>query len=86
MNISGRPNIDLEKSKTLSKTLISQFIEMAERTGATVEKIKPLPETINRILLNITGGSKNIVMSEPSNIPQSLFKLFKRECRYYRTA
>ena len=77
MNISGRSNIDLEKDKTLLKTLVPQFIEMAERAGASVEKIKSSPETINSILLKITAGSKNIVMSEPYNIPQSLFKLFK---------
>jgi L-lactate dehydrogenase complex protein LldG len=58
--------------------LVSQFINTAQRAGASVDEIKSSPEDLCRTLLKIISGSKNVVFSEPQFISESLFTSFKK--------
>ncbi len=57
--------------------LISQFIDTAQKAGATIEEIVSSPEAICGSLLKSIPGSKNILMPELQFIPPHLFKMFK---------
>ncbi len=59
--------------------IISQFINTAQRAGATVEKINSSPEVLYDSLIKSTSGLKNIVVSEPQFIPNGLFNKFKEK-------
>jgi L-lactate dehydrogenase complex protein LldG len=57
----------------------SQFIDTAEKAGATVEKILSSDEALSETLIKHISGFKKILMSEPRYIPVGFFnKIIKR--------
>ncbi|MFZ0453614.1 MAG: LUD domain-containing protein [Ignavibacteriaceae bacterium] len=59
--------------------LISQFKDTARKAGATTEEIDSSGEALYDSLLEIAGGSENILMSEPEFIPVDLFTKIKEK-------
>jgi len=59
--------------------LILQFIDTARKAGATTEEIESSEEALCNSLLELTGESKKILMSEPRFIPDSLFEKIKEK-------
>jgi L-lactate utilization protein LutC len=59
--------------------IISQFINTAQKAGATVEKINSSEKELFDSLERNTSGLKNIVMSEPQFVSNGLFKKFQEK-------
>jgi len=63
--------------KTVDKTLVEKFIQMAEGAAATVEKIKGTPENLKTALVRAMGGNKFAILAETTVLPPELFAPFK---------
>jgi len=59
--------------------IILQFIDTAQKAGATVEEINSSPGVLYDSLVKSISDSKNIIMSEPQYIPSHLFKYFEQK-------
>lgn len=65
--------------------LISQFIDAAQKAGATTEEINSSEEALSDSLIRSISGSKKILISEPKFIPGNLFNKIKEKINIVTT-
>lgn len=63
----------------LDPKLKSQFIDTAQKAGATTEEIESSEDALCDSLLKIAEGSKKILMSESRFVPVNLFNRIKEK-------
>jgi L-lactate utilization protein LutC len=58
--------------------LISQFIQAAERSAATVERINHDAKDLRKALLESCGHQEVVLLAHPEDIDEELFTLYKK--------
>ena len=61
---------------TVSKNLLTQFLESAQSTGATVEISPRNIQDLTALLLKATGDDQRVLFAQPDFIPSELFAQF----------
>lgn len=63
----------------IDSKLISQFIDTAQKAGATVEQMNSSVESLFDSLIKNVSGSEKILMSEPKHIHLDIFSKIKEK-------
>jgi len=61
----------------INSQLISQFIQAAERSAATVERIKRGSKELRKALLEACHNQEAVLLAEPEDIDAELFSAYK---------
>lgn len=64
-------------SKGSSTHLVSQFVQVANKAAASVERVKRSPVALDQSLRRVTRGAGRVILAEPDDVPPELLAPFK---------